>query len=299
MKRQTFQRLALVLFCIYLMVFPGSTLTIALDRVPAWGAWMGGALLMLQGAAVLCWLLGSYGRRGALAGLLVFLIAWGVEQIGVTTGFPFGRYHYTAALQPQLFGSVPLAIVSAWLIVAIGAWQLALTIIRTLEPWNVQTLVVAATLVLLLDLQIETIATAINRYWIWTDSGPYYSIPTANFVAWWLVGLGMACVLARLLPAVKDQEPRAHHQNQETSRQADEQIAEQPIRHTQYAIRVTRYALRFLPAQLYLLSTLMFAVVNLARGYVMAGLIGVGVLIAVKISPRRPATGHAPHQRHD
>src|SRR6266540_4068281 len=63
--------------------------------------------------------------------------------------------------------------------------------------WSV---VVAATLVLLLDLQIETVATKINRYWIWQDGGPYYGVPTANFVAWWLIGLAMALVVATVLP---------------------------------------------------------------------------------------------------
>jgi len=40
---------------------------------------------------------------------------------------PFGHYHYTGALQPQLFGTIPLAIPCAWLMVAAGAWQIATT----------------------------------------------------------------------------------------------------------------------------------------------------------------------------
>jgi putative membrane protein len=185
MIRHPFQRLALILFCIYLAALPGSTIVVALDRVPGWGTWMGGALLLLQGAVALCWLLGRHGARGGLAALLVFLLAWAVEHAGVTTGIPFGRYHYTGALQPQLFGTVPLAIPCAWLMVAAGAWQLAMTDDRrpttddrrpTTDDrretahlrWSVGggrwAVVVAATLVLLLDLQIETIATKINHY---------------------------------------------------------------------------------------------------------------------------------------
>ena len=127
MMQHTFQRLALILFCIYLAVLPGSTIVVALDRVPGWGAWMGGALLLLQGAAALFWLLGRHGARGGLAALLVFLLAWAVEHAGVTSGMPFGHYHYTGALQPQLFGTIPLAIPCAWLMVAAGAWQIATT----------------------------------------------------------------------------------------------------------------------------------------------------------------------------
>jgi putative membrane protein len=284
MIRHTFQRLALILFCIYLASLPGSTIVVALDRVPGWGAWMGGALLLLQGAAALCWLLGRHGRRGGLAALLVFLLAWAVEHAGVTTGIPFGRYHYSGALQPQLFGAVPLAIPCAWLMVAAGAWQLATTDDRrpTADDrpetarlrwsavngrWSV---VVAATLALLLDLQIETITTKINHYWIWRDGGPYYGVPTANFVAWWLIGLAMALVVATVLPELGDRE---------TGRLGDREIKS-------YAARLASHVAGCLPAYLYLLSTLMFAIVNLARGYTVAGLVGVIVLLVVALAAR-------------
>jgi putative membrane protein len=311
-----FQRLALLLFCIYLAIFPGSTITVALNRVPDWGEWMGGALLMLQGAAVLCWLVGSYGRHGALAALVVLLLAWGVEQLGVTTGFPFGRYHYTGALQPQLFGVVPLPIASAWLTVAIGAWQLATNDQRPAtngsSDWRLgignrgrmtpnrqsllpnrsslvgsrSSVVGTATLVLLLDAQIETIATHVNRYWVWVDSGPYYGVPTANFVAWWLVGLGMAFAVDRLLCRAKSGPSR----KDEREKTGDAGTAAVP-RASSFGGRVgiAGYILRSLPALLYLLSTLMFAVVNLARGYTLAGLIGAAVLLALAMATIPPA----------
>ncbi|MFL5803127.1 MAG: carotenoid biosynthesis protein, partial [Roseiflexaceae bacterium] len=110
MPRLIFHRLALALFLLYLALFPGSTIVVALGQVPAWGAWMGGALLLLQAAIVLCWLVGGYGRHGGLVAALVFLLSWGAEQLGATTGWPFGRYRYTGALQPRLPGAVPLAI---------------------------------------------------------------------------------------------------------------------------------------------------------------------------------------------
>jgi uncharacterized membrane protein len=279
MIRHPFQRLALILFCIYLAVLPGSTIVVALDGVPGWGAWMGGGLLLLQGAVALCWLLGRHGARGGLAALLVFLLAWAVEHAGVTTGIPFGRYYYTGALQPQLFDTVPLSIPCAWLMVAAGAWQLATTDDRrpttddrretahlrwlvVSGPWAV---VVAATLVLLLDLQIETVATKINHYWIWRDGGRYYGVPTANFVAWWLTGLAMALVVAMVLPESGDGG---------TGRLGDREIEG-------YTARLASHIAGCLPTYLYILSTLMFAIVNLAHGYTIAGLVGVIVLLVV------------------
>jgi putative membrane protein len=272
MMQLSFRRLALFLFWLYLAIFPGSTIVVALDRVPQWGGWMGGALLLLQGTVALCWLLGAHGARGGLVALLVFSLAWGIEHVGVTAGVPFGRYVYSSMLQPQLFGAVPLAIPCAWLMVAIGAWQLATTDDRrpTADDRSLvavisrrSSVVLAATLVLLLDLQIETVTTRINQYWIWLDSGPYYGVPTANFVAWWLVGLAMALLVTKVLAVTNHQaiKPSALF----TSR---------------------RFTSAFLPAYLYLLSTLMFAIVNLAHGYILAGMVGVMVLMAVALAAR-------------
>ena len=107
----------------------------------------------------------------------------------------------------------------------------------------------------LLDLQIETMATRIHAYWVWHDSGWYYGVPLANFVAWWLVGLFMALLLAQLLPsrgplAVRVGTPRG--------------LA----------------GAAGIPAWLYLLSTLMFTLVNMMRGYPLAGLVGLVMLLS-------------------
>jgi putative membrane protein len=268
---------------------------------------MGGALLLLQGAIVLCWLLGSYGRRGALAAVLVFLLAWGVEHLGVITGFPFGRYSYTAQLQPQLLDIVPLAIPCAWLMVAVGAWQIAdcrlqiadlflsgyrsqvagrrsqVTDLQpvTLSPCHrvivsschrvpqqaTRKMFLAATLVLLLDLQIEPVATAINRYWVWLDGGAYYGVPATNFAAWWAVGLVMA-VVVRWALGWPDQRPTTNDQ-----RPTDTMLSAQ---HLMFC--VLRFTFCVIPVALYLLNTLMFAAINLARGYTIAGVVGLVVL---------------------
>jgi putative membrane protein len=272
MLRLFFQRLALALFLLYLAVFPGSTIIVAIGQVPAWGIWMGGALLLLQGVIVLCWLLGSYGRRGALAAALVLVLGWGVEQLGVGTGFPFGRYRYTDTLQPLIVGDVPLAIPCAWLMVVLGAYQWRAEVgDRRLRAWGKQMLL-TATLILLLDLQIETVATGVNHYWIWLDSGPYYGVPTANFIAWWLVGLAMAIVLESILRPTQVQ--RTKNKEQTTTPRTS--------RFTFYVLRFMYHVSRIVPSiptALYLLNTLMFTAINLAHGYPIAGLIGVGVLL--------------------
>src|SRR5687767_5729150 len=44
--RLFFTRLLLALFLSYLSLCPGSTISVAIGQVPAWGIWMGGALLL-------------------------------------------------------------------------------------------------------------------------------------------------------------------------------------------------------------------------------------------------------------
>jgi uncharacterized membrane protein len=246
--RTLFQATAMLSFCLYLILFPGSTITVALDAVPQWGVGMGASLLLLQGLAALGWLVGSYGRRGLLAGAGVFTLAWLVEHLGETTGLLFGRYSYTELLQPQIWGVVPVPITCAWLMVALGSWQLA----QRVAPGRGQALA-AATLVVLLDLQIETIATRVHPYWIWVDSGPYYGVPSVNFAMWWVVGLAMAFLMRALVPR-------------------------RPAAHQQPRPRPLAQAFAHLPSLMYLLSSVMFTAVNLSRGYTLAGLIGVGVL---------------------
>jgi bisanhydrobacterioruberin hydratase len=299
MLRLFFQRLALALFLLYLALFPGSTIIVAIGQVPAWGIWMGGALLLLQGVIVLCWLLGSYGRRGALAAALVLVLGWGVEQLGVGTGFPFGRYRYTDTLQPLIVGDVPLAIPCAWLMVVLGAHHIRFWILdfRLYAPIQnlkskIPNALLTATLILLLDLQIETVATGVNHYWIWLDSGPYYGVPTANFIAWWLVGLAMAIVLESILRPTQVQ--RTKNKEQTTTPRTS--------RFTFYVLRFMYHVSRIVPSiptALYLLNTLMFTAINLAHGYPIAGLIGVGVLLATILAGAPSLTRDASRRRDD
>ncbi|MBC8163281.1 MAG: carotenoid biosynthesis protein [Roseiflexaceae bacterium] len=258
MRHMTYY-LALYFLFFYVLLFPGSTLTVAFDLVPAWGAGFGSVLLLLQGGAMLAWLNWRYGGRGLIAGALIAALGFAVEYLGETSGFPFGRYRYTELIQPKLLGVVPLPITAAWMMTAAAAFEIA----RRLVPpsWGARgVMLVTATLVLLLDLQIETVAALISNYWVWLDSGPYYGVPTENFIAWWLVGVVMAGVLWRLLgnrmPSLRPLAVGSAH--------------------------IPRFAAQVMPhvpVALYLLSTAMFTTVNLARGYSLAGTIGLAVLI--------------------
>jgi putative membrane protein len=118
------RQVILILLGIYLFVYPFGIVLICLDIMPAWGTWMGGALLIIQGATLGVWLMLNYRWRGVLAALAILLLSWAVEHIGVTTGFPFGGYHYTDILNLKVLGVVPLAVPFAWLLVIPSAMSM-------------------------------------------------------------------------------------------------------------------------------------------------------------------------------
>jgi uncharacterized membrane protein len=132
------------------------------------------------------------------AGLVAVTTAGGllVEIVGVRTGFPFGRYAYTDALGPRLFG-VPPVIPLAWTWLAWPAWLAAGRLARHplsrvavgglgLAGWD-----------LFLDPQMVR-----EGYWRWAQPRPALpgvrTVPVSNHLGW----LGVALVMMALLALV-------------------------------------------------------------------------------------------------
>jgi bisanhydrobacterioruberin hydratase len=256
--------LSVVLFGVYVFLYPGSIILVALDRVPVWAIWMGGALLIVQGTLMGLWLSINFSRWGAVASVLILFLAWLVEYIGATTGFPFGFYTYTDVLQPKIWGVVPMAIPFAWLLIvgaAVGTSEhvLARADRAVLDDVRVSVtkVLTAASLALLLDVTIEPFAVNINHYWTWNDSGQssYYGIPTTNFAAWWCTSVILVLVLLERRRAATLARMRA------------------PTR------TVVPSFWPWLPLTLYLTNLTMFVLVNLARGQVMAAFIGALIML--------------------
>ena len=135
---------------------------------------------VLQAAAVFTILAESWGwRRTAGTAVFVAVATFLVEYIGSHTGLPFGDYHYTGRLQPQI-GGVPLLIPIAWFMMLGPAWAVA-----SQQPTRLRfTLVAAAALTawdLLLDPQMVT-----WNLWQWDQPGLYFGIPLLNFFGWFL-----------------------------------------------------------------------------------------------------------------
>ncbi|HUE42282.1 MAG TPA: carotenoid biosynthesis protein [Candidatus Sulfotelmatobacter sp.] len=128
-------------------------------------------------------------------GILVFFticsaVSGAVEKIGITTGFPFGRYFFTDAMGPKISG-VPVFLGLAYLGMAYLSWFVASLILgwehRNLTGWRVVALPAFAAFVMTSwDFCLDPVWSTIVRAWIWTDGGAYFGVPISNFVGWYV-----------------------------------------------------------------------------------------------------------------
>ena len=130
-------------------------------------------------------------RRILAIGAAVFALAWLVEFWGVMTGFPFGEYSYTPAMQPQI-GGVPALIPLAWMMMLAPAWGVAQAILggkqARLKGWYwLLFAALAGAAFTAWDLYLDPQMVA-REMWAWKAAGgvTFFGIPWANYVGWWL-----------------------------------------------------------------------------------------------------------------
>ncbi len=169
----------MVLVCCYLILWVGGVGShLWFGRTPNNAAWAAPAFLLLAGLMVLV----ATDRDDRAKLIAVGALGFVAEAIGVHSGWPFGRYEYTNALQPQLIG-VPLVMAAAWIVLA--AYVKAMLSSVQLPAWLA---VLSASLwMTALDLVIDPLAAGGLNYWRWLDTGSYYGIPAQNFLGWFVV----------------------------------------------------------------------------------------------------------------
>lgn len=124
--------------------------------------------------------LGAGLRATLIAGVLVALLGWLLEFVGSHTGFPFGRYHYTKRLQPQV-GEVPVLIPLAWIMMMPPSWAVATVLVPS---GNILWFsLVAGAAFAAWDLFLDPQMVGWN-FWEWEQDGWYFGIPLQNLLGW-------------------------------------------------------------------------------------------------------------------
>ncbi|MGB0429123.1 MAG: carotenoid biosynthesis protein [Bacteroidia bacterium] len=110
--------------------------------------------------------------------LLVFVVGFFIEVLGVKTGVIFGEYSYGKTLGIKLF-EVPITMGVNWLLMSYTSVKL---ITQIKAPAVVKGLL-AGLIMVSIDFVMEPVAIEFD-FWTWSES----KIPIKNYIAWFAVG---------------------------------------------------------------------------------------------------------------
>ncbi|WP_435127841.1 carotenoid biosynthesis protein [Halobaculum sp. D14] len=157
------------------VVFPlvGAAMLLASATVPAVPDWLAfNGWLVLFGTAVMRLPLVAgvaplTDRRAAAGVALLSLYAYGIEYVGVHTGWPYGEFVYGVALGPTVAG-VPLGLPVFFVPLVVNAYLLCLLLLGGRAAHGPTRLAAVVGLVVLLDVVLDPAAVALE---FWTYPG--------------------------------------------------------------------------------------------------------------------------------
>lgn len=118
-------------------------------------------------------------RKSWLILLLVYLITFFSEWIGVRFGWLFGSYVYGDSLGLKLDG-VPVLMGANWLLLALVSRQIFLRILK--NKWLI--ILLSASLMVFIDFLIEPLCEKLD-FWAWENS----LVPWSNYRDWFLIAV--------------------------------------------------------------------------------------------------------------
>ncbi|MFC7026436.1 bisanhydrobacterioruberin hydratase [Halomicroarcula sp. GCM10025710] len=125
-------------------------------------------------------------RKAAAALLALTAYAYGIELVGVRTGWPYGDFSYGVDLGPMLFGEVPLGLPIFFFPLVLNSHLLVILLLgRRAASTSIRLLATLST-VLLVDLVLDPGAVSIG-FWAY-EVQQFYGVPWTNYQGWLLSG---------------------------------------------------------------------------------------------------------------
>lgn len=123
-----------------------------------------------------------FDRRAALGLGTLVVYSFGIELVGVLTGWPYGSFEYLIELGPMLFGAVPLGLPVFFLPLVVNSYLLCLLLLGESARNRVVRLLSVIITVLLVDVVLDPGAVAIG-FWSY-HGGIFYGVPLSNYLGW-------------------------------------------------------------------------------------------------------------------
>ncbi|MDR3774598.1 MAG: carotenoid biosynthesis protein [Terracidiphilus sp.] len=148
------------------------------------------AIVTLDVLSALAFALVDGARTWRLRGILVFtglcIVVGNIgENLGVVTGFPFGRYYFVELMGPKLF-HVPILLGLAYIGMAYVSWTLGALIAGRTPATPLLAVPLAAGFIMVAwDLAQDPVWSTVLHGWVWQDGGPWFGVPVSNYFGWY------------------------------------------------------------------------------------------------------------------
>ncbi|PSQ43637.1 carotene biosynthesis protein [Halobacteriales archaeon SW_7_68_16] len=140
-------------------------------------------------------------RRAAalIAGLAAY--AYGIEFVGLRTGWPYGEFTYLIDLGPTVAGDVPLGLPIFFFPLVLNAYLLVLLLGGGRTDRTILRLPATILTVLAIDAVLDPGAVAVG-FWAYAEGG-YYGVPLSNYLGWVLSATVAVAAFDRAFPVAR------------------------------------------------------------------------------------------------
>ncbi len=129
------------------------------------------------------------GRKNIVLFLVVIcVVTYTTEYLGVHTGKIFGDYYYNAVGNGPLLGGVPPLLMLTYFSIGYGSYWMVRILtdqLGLIRGWKIAGIGVLGGLIMTLtDLASDPVNSTVNQVYIWTRGGIFFGVPYLNFVGW-------------------------------------------------------------------------------------------------------------------
>jgi uncharacterized membrane protein len=133
---------------------------------------------------------GLRAKEIAAYALICFVISNLLENLSVTTGFPFGAFHHSEATGPRLF-NIPWLATPTYMAMGYVSWTIAQVLADRTRPidWTLRvtaSALIGAFVFSMWDLCNDPVFHTMNKAFFYDHPGPWFGVPLSNFAGWLL-----------------------------------------------------------------------------------------------------------------
>ena len=107
---------------------------------------------------------------------------YGIEYIGVHTGWPYGEFAYGISLGPMV-GGIPLALPFLFIPFVLNAYLLWIVLVDDRHQRRYLRIIAIIASVVAMDLVLDPAAVALG-FWSYAGEAAYYDVPLSNYAGW-------------------------------------------------------------------------------------------------------------------